>query len=35
MEALDGELSPECYKDRFRTLLYLEEHERLSFLTKQ
>lgn len=35
MEVLDGELSPDCYKDRFRTLLYLEEHERQNFLTKE
>ena len=35
IEVLDGELSPECYKDYFRTLLYLEEHERQKFLTKE
>ena len=35
VEVLDGELSPECYKDYFRTLLYLEEHERQNFLTKE
>ena len=35
MEVLDKELSPECYKDRFRTLLYLEEHQRQNYLTKE
>ena len=34
-EVLDRELSPENYKDYFRTLLYLEEHERQRFLTKE
>lgn len=35
LEVLDRELSPENYKDYFRTLLYLEEHERQRFLTKE
>ena len=35
MKVLDGELSPECYKDHFRTLLYLEEHQRQNFLTEE